>query len=213
MEKIIIHPAYFPNIIQFSHIVYADDVLFEVNDFYEKQTYRSRMYIQSPNGKQALSVPVKHTKSDGKQYFKDVKISPDFPWRKLHWRSLETAYRTSPYFEFYEDEIKPLLFNDLHKLVDINLTIIHKLLNIIGADRKTNMTQSYKESYDDYNDLRQLKNAKVDLPIAKELPPYTQIFSDRFDFMPNLSFLDLLFMEGPNSISYLEKVYELTQEL
>ncbi len=212
MEKVILHPAYFPNIIQFSHLVYADEVLLEINDFYEKQTYRSRMKIQSPNGNQLLSVPIKHTKSDGKQYYKEVKISYDFDWQKLHWRSLETAYRTSPYFEFYEDDLLPLFRQKTEKLVDLNLRIIQRLFEILEVERTFILSTEYINHYVDYKDLRFLKNAKTPLEIEGKLPHYTQIFSDRFDFMPNLSIADLLFMEGPNALAYLEEVYKITKD-
>jgi len=213
MERVLIHPSYFPNILQFSQLVFSDEILFEINDFYEKQTYRSRMYIQSPNGKQALSIPVKHTKTDGKQYFKDVIISSDFNWKKLHWRSLETAYRTSPYFEFYEDDISEVFNTKKDKLYEFNLEIIKKLFEILEVEKKFLFTTDYQKNYTDFKDLRHLKNAKKNIDIEEKYPVYTQIFSDRFEFMPNLSILDLLFMEGPNAITYLEEIYTLSRDI
>jgi len=209
---ILIHPAYFPSILSYALLATTDKTLFEVSDFFEKQTYRNRMYIQSANGKQLLSVQVKHTHSDGKQYYKDVLISNDFDWQKLHWRSLETAYRTSPYFEFYEDDIRPV-FEKKHKyLIDLNLQTIEIVGNLLEIDLSYDLTKTYLKTYENVQDFRFLKNAKKQPALIQKMPRYTQMFLDRHEFMPNLSILDLLFMEGPNSVSYLEQVKRLTQE-
>ena len=212
MEKILIHPTYFPNIISFANILYADEVLFEISDYYEKQTYRNRMHIQSANALQKLSVPVTHTKKDGKQFYKEVKISFEFNWPKLHWRSLETAYRTSPYFEFYEDDIKPLFFEKKEKLVEFNIEAIKKIMEILGVPFSFKLTDKYLKNRPEYKDLRFLANAKTNLQVYHELPEYYQLFSDRYGFMPNLSLLDLLFMKGPESTDYLKEVYEVTKD-
>lgn len=211
MNDIIIHPVYFPSILNFALMINSGKLLFEVSDFYEKQTYRSRMYIQSANGKQLLSVQVLHTHTDGKQLYKDVKISHDFDWQKNHWRSLETAYRTSPYFEFYEDDLYPLFHHKEKYLVDLNLKIFDKLTDMLDIEKKYQLTESFQPDYKDYSDFRYLKNAKKTLPVVANIPKYTQMFSDRLGFMPNLSILDLIFMEGPNSLTYLENIYGLTK--
>ena len=207
--KQLIHPAYFPGILSYSLMTSGSPVLFEVSDFYEKQTYRNRMYIQSANAKQMLSVQVKHTHSDGKQLYKDVQISNDFDWQKLHWRSLETAYRTSPYFEFYEDDLMPLFERKYKYLIDLNLESIQTINNLLELEVSFELTDNYKQQYDNTTDLRFLKNAKKEPVIVKKFPQYTQMFLDRHEFMPNLSILDLLFMEGPNAISYLEMIRTL----
>ena len=207
--KQLIHPAYFPGILSYSLMTSGSPVLFEVSDFYEKQTYRNRMYIQSANGKQMLSVQVKHTHSNGKQLYRDVKVSNDFDWQKLHWRSLETAYRTSPYFEFYEDDLIPLFERKYKYLIDLNLESIQTINNLLELEVSFELTDNYKQQYDNTTDLRFLKNAKKEPVIVKKFPQYTQMFLDRHEFMYNLSILDLLFMEGPNAISYLETIRTL----
>ena len=209
---ILIHPVYFPAILPYALMTSGNKILFEISDFYEKQTYRNRMYIQSANAKQMLTVPVKHTRSDGKQLYKDVTVSYDFNWQKLHWRSLETAYRTSPYFEFYEDDLKPLFEKKYRFLVDLNLESIRIVNDLLDLQITYELTETYREQYDDTEDLRLLKNAKSEPAIVKEFPPYTQMFFDRHDFMPNLSILDLLFMEGPNAVDYLKQIRTLWQK-
>ena len=207
----LIHPAYFPAILSYGLMTSGDKILFEVSDFYEKQTYRNRMYIQSANARQMLSVQVKHTHSDGKQLYKDVQVSNDFDWQKLHWRSLETAYRTSPYFEFYEDDLIPLFEKKYKFLVDLNLESFQLINDLLDLEMSYEFTENYQKNYDNTTDLRFLKNAKKQPAIVNKFPPYTQMFLDRHDFMPNLSILDLLFMEGPNTVSYLEQIRTLWQ--
>jgi hypothetical protein len=186
-----------------------EKTLFEVSDYYEKQTFRNRMYIHSANGKQMLSVQVKHTHTDGKQIYKDVLISNDFDWQKQHWRSLETAYRTSPYFEFYEDDLHPLFHRKFKYLLDLNLHSIEKINELLDLNFTYEKTTIFQKEYPGTKDYRYLKNAKKQPGTTLKFPSYTQMFNDRFGFMPNLSILDLLFMEGPNATSYLEKIYSI----
>ena len=207
----LIHPTYFPSILTYALMTSGDPILFEVSDFYEKQTYRNRMYIQSANAKQMLSVQVKHTHSDGKQLYKDVQVSNDFDWQKLHWRSLETAYRISPYFEFYEDDLMPLFEKKYKFLVDLNLESFQTINDLLELEIPYELTDRYRKHYDNTSDLRFLKNAKKEPEIVQKMPQYTQMFLDRHDFMPNLSILDLLFMEGPNAVSYLAQIRDLWQ--
>ena len=202
----IIHPTYFPSIVSYATMLKQEQLTFEVMDFFEKQTYRSRMYIHSANGKQMLSVQVKHTKTDGRQVYRDVQISNDFNWQKLHWRSLETAYRTSPYFEFYEDDLYPLFHQKEKYLVDFNIKTIETLNEMLDVSFNYDKTDKFVMNYEGEQDNRFLVNAKKKLPIEADLPKYTQMFDDRNGFMPNLSVSDLLFMEGPNALTYLENI-------
>ncbi len=207
---ILIHPTYFPTILSYALLTQSGEkILFEVSDYYEKQTYRSRMYIHSANGKQSLSVQVKHTHSDGKQIYKDVLISNDFDWQKQHWRSLETAYRTSPYFEYYEDDLFPVFHKKFKYLLDLNLQTIESLNNLLELDFPYQQTAVFQKEHTGTYDFRYLKNAKKQAEIVSKFPVYTQMFEDRNGFMPNLSILDLLFMEGPNATTYLKEIYKL----
>ena len=105
---ILLHPTYFPSIVQMVAMAQADKIVFEVEDNYQKQTYRNRAYIAHSNGKLTLNVPIKHSKNGGRQKTKEVHVENSFPWQSQHWKSLQTAYRTSPFFEFYEDDLAPL---------------------------------------------------------------------------------------------------------
>jgi hypothetical protein len=203
-NKIIIHPVSFPSIPHMIAMISAEKIIFEMHDFFEKQTYRNRYYIHTAHGKQMLSVPVKHSKSNTHRPTNSVIIANDFDWQRRHWKSLETAYRTSPYFEFYEDELRPLFKTRYEKLTDFNLATIKKIFDLLEIPLQYGFTDTYRENYNE-GDFRFLVDAKRPFDFLKTLSPYTQVFSDRQAFMPGLSVLDLLFMEGPAAKLYLEK--------
>src|SRR5690606_4488719 len=201
LVKSIIHPAYFPTVSHFV-IIANNEVIFEVEDNYQKQTYRNRAYIYGPNGKQLLSVPIIQTKSHGRQKYKEVKIENDFNWQKQHWKTLETAYRTSPFFEFYEDEIQPVFTKKQSYLMDLNLEIIELISNFLEIELSDEKTISYIEKSEKHIDFRKLASAKSGEHY--NFDEYIQVFSEKFGYMNNLSILDLLFNEGPNALNYLE---------
>jgi hypothetical protein len=147
-----------------------DNLQFEVMDFYEKQTFRNRMYIHSANGKQMLSVQVQHTHKNEKQIYKDVLLSSDFDWQKLHWRSLETAYRTSPYFEFYEDDIYPLFHQKYKYLVDFNIKTIEVLNQMLDESFAYKKTDKFVMNYEGEKDYRFLVNAKKHWQLKQNCP-------------------------------------------
>ncbi|WP_224484473.1 WbqC family protein [Robertkochia aurantiaca] len=200
-RKILIHPTYFPNVAHFTAISQHDTVL-EKHDNYQKQTYRTRCHIYSPNGLQRLSVPIKHTGKPGHQKTKEVVIEDNFDWKKQHWKSLQTAYRTSPFFEFYEDDFAPFFEKKHRYLIDLNMESMALLSENMQLDMEVIFSENYEPEPDKYEDLRLLVNAKDRLMTPFE--PYTQVFDEKYGFLSNLSSLDLLFNEGPNAASYLE---------
>ena len=198
---ILIHPTYFPNIAHFSAIVQAKEVVFENEDNFVKQTYRNRTYIYGANGKLALNIPVIHSQKN-RQKYKDVKIFNEENWQSLHWKSLLSAYRTSPFFEYYEDEFQPLFILKTDYLLDFNLKCFEVICDCLQLDLNTSKTKEFQKSVENKSDLRHLVNAKKEQPFPFEV--YTQVFSNKHGFIPNLSILDLLFNEGPNTLNYLE---------
>jgi len=179
------------------------DVLWEVEDNYQKQTYRNRTYICTDRGKHMLNIPIQHVgKEKGKQLYKNVKLDNSYPWQRQHWRTLETAYRTSPFFEFYEDELAPLFEKEHLFLLDFNLQAIEIVCDFLAISMPTFKTESYESNPKNTLDVRYLANAKQDLDMQSS--PYTQVFGKKHGFIGNMSILDLLFNEGTNALNYLE---------
>jgi hypothetical protein len=202
--KLLLHPAYFPNIANFATMVQYD-ICWEMMDNYQKQTYRNRCYICTDLGLHMLTIPIKHIgNKKGKQKFGNVKIENDYAWQRQHWRTLETAYRTSPFFEFYEDDIAPLYHNTFDSLIDFNLKTIETMCHCLQMDMPQDKTESYEIEVTDKIDGRHLINSKTKLQF--EQPEYVQVFEDRNAFIPNLSILDLLFNEGTNAVPYLKSL-------
>ncbi len=199
--NILIHPTYFPSLAHFTTIAKADTVTFEVEDNYQKQTYRNRAYIYGANGKLLLNVPVKHSHKN-RQKYKDVKIANDENWQDLHWKSLQSAYRTSPFFEYYEDEFKPLFEKKHSFILDFNFECLELILECLQLDLNYSKTTEYSKDVPPLTDYRNLVNARKE-PVFN-FDEYTQVFGNKYGFIGNLSILDLLFNEGTNALNYLE---------
>jgi hypothetical protein len=197
---ILLHPTYFPSISHFVAMLKADAVTFEVEDNFQKQTNRNRMYIYSPNGIQLLNIPVKHSKT-AHQKFKDTKIETAFDWQKQHFKSLEAAYRTSPFFEYFEDDIRPVFEKKHTFMMDLNFTILDILKDCLGIDLPYTKTKEYFKEANGLDDYRPLTNGKKDAAVFE---PYTQVFGEKHGFINNLSILDLLFNEGRYAVEYLK---------
>jgi len=201
MKTILLHPTYFPSIVQMAAIVQADNLVFEVSGNYQKQSYRSRTYIAHSNGKLLLSIPVKHSGGGNNIATKNVQVENAFPWQIQHWKSLESAYRTSPYFEYYEDDLKPLFFKPATSLLDFNIEAFKLICDLLTIEIPYTFTEEYLKA-PPQTDLRFLANSK--LKTNYKLKPYVQVLGSNYDFISNLSILDLLFNEGTNAVSYLE---------
>lgn len=200
--NILLHPSYFPSISNFAAITQSDKITFEIEDNFQKQTNRNRTYIYSPNGIQLLNIPVKHV-NKGNQKTKDIQIETDFDWQKQHFKSLEAAYRSSPFFEFFEDEIHSIFKKKHTFILDLNFETIEVLFKCLRIKKEFNTTTEYFHEIDSINciDYRYLINGKKDVSIFEK---YTQVFDDKHGFLNNLSVLDLLFNEGKFAIDYLK---------
>ena len=197
----LIYPTYFPNIAHLWAVINADSIHLEVSDNYQKQSYRNRTEIYGANGKLALTVPVSYTQKN-RQLYKDVKIANEEQWQLLHLKSLQSAYSMSPFFEFYIDDLMPLFEKQFDYILDFNLTCFEILTNSLQLNTQPIQTTAFEKEPIDKIDYRNLvkRNSEV-----KTLEHYTQVFTEKHGFIPNLSILDLLFNEGPNTELYLKK--------
>lgn len=198
---ILLHPTYFPSVSHYVAMAQASSITFEVEDNFQKQTNRNRMYIYSPNGLQLLNIPVKHS-NKAHQKFKDTKIEDAFDWQKQHFKSLEAAYRASPFFEYFEDDIRPVFEKKHTFMMDLNFQILEILSGCLGVELSYTKTEEYFHEVSGVEDYRYLANGKKD---NSQFEPYTQVFEDKHGFINNLSILDLLFNEGRYALDYLKK--------
>ncbi|WP_299131015.1 WbqC family protein [uncultured Winogradskyella sp.] len=197
----ILHPTYFPNIAHFTAMLSAGKVSFEVCDNFQKQSFRNRTEIYGANGKLALTVPVTYSQKN-RQLYKDVKIANENNWQQIHFKSLESAYSMSPFFEFYSDDLKPLFNTNFKYILDLNLMCFDILITLMDLNIDVSPSKTFEKTPKDKIDYRPLVNRNF---VPDELTYYTQVFTEKHGFISNLSILDLLFNEGPNTELYLKK--------
>lgn len=194
--------CYFAPINYYYYLLQYPHVTFDIHEHFVKQTFRNRCQILSPNGVQNLSIPIKSVKK--RKTYWNTQISNTENWQILHWRSLEAAYRSSPYFEYYEDHFALFFlekqFDFLHEITLATHELVAKLIQL---PVKHQLSESFVKTPENTDDFRGLMSPSK-LPKNLELTPYIQVFSDRHPFTTNLSILDLLFNQGPNTLSYLK---------
>ncbi|WP_316748250.1 WbqC family protein [Pedobacter gandavensis] len=200
MQSSAIFPLfYLPPVSYFRELKrFGNEFLLEREEHFPKQTFRNRAKIYSPNGSLDLIVPVirgkkLHTK------MKEVKISNDFNWQRLHWKSLESCYRNSAYFEYYEDEFARFYHQKFDSLFEYNQEIMDWLFKQLKITPKFELTEEYHSDVPAELDFR---TGPVFKKPEGDFKPYFQVFDDREGFKPNLSIVDLLFNQGPQSKSY-----------
>ena len=191
--------AYFPCIRYMARFLEDPSPVIEVYDTYHKQTYRNRCRVMTANGVESLSVPV--VKVNGNHTMtKDVVISYKEHWQQVHRRCLESAYKASPYFDYYYDYLRPIFETRFERLIDMNDATLKTVLKILKTNKEIVHTTDY--IHETENDFREAFSPKI-IPESSVFPKYYQVFSAKFPFEPDLSILDLLFNEGPQSPSHL----------
>ena len=197
--------AYLPPISFFRLAKTHKSILLEAHETYTKQTYRNRCEIMTGNGVLSLTIPV--TKPQGNRTLtKDIRIDNSVKWAKEHQRAIESAYRTSPFYEFLSDYFTPYYEEKWDFLWDYNLSIIETVIHILDIDLTIKETQSYQKNVLGMADYRNTISPKKKVTlnsISIELPKYHQVFAHRFGFAPDLLILDLLCSCGMESVLYL----------
>lgn len=196
--------AYFPPLSYMAAVANSHSIWIEAYETYPKQTWRNRCTISTANGLQNLSVPV--VKINGNRTLsQEIRISYSENWQQLHWRALEAAYNKSPYFEYYKDRLEVILKAEHIRLIDLNMSILEKILSILKINTPVQTTTSFNKSESKLIDLREAFSPKHQSELT-HFQQYYQVFNDRLGFQPNLSILDLLFCEGPATLSYLKNL-------
>lgn len=189
--------------VSYFHVIHQHkaDVLIEKHEHYPKQTYRNRAKIATANGILDLTVPIVHGRKDHVP-MKDIQINYDHDWQRLHWLSIQTAYRSSAYFEFYEEEFAVFYEQKFNYLLDFNMQQLELLLKILKISPNIGFTERYGKEYADIQDYRDLIHPKKPSVLVQQ-KPYYQVFEERHGFIEDLSIIDLIFNQGPQSKSYL----------
>lgn len=200
--RVIIEPHFLPTLEFFCLIMPYDEILLDYHSHYVKQSYRNRTLINTSNGVQTLVVPV--TNKNHRTPLLLVHTSETENWRISQWRSIESAYRKAPYFEFYADDLKKVLFGSDSSLVNLNRSILSICLNWLSWEKKIENTTVYVENCDGV-DKRDVLNAKSSFESRNLMVPvpYKQVFGEKF--VMNLSVLDLIFCCGPGSSEILRR--------
>ena len=201
MKKVLLPIFYLPPVSWFSVFLNEEnEVDFEQFENFPKQTYRNRAAIYGANGKLALIIPIKHT---GKREIKDIEVSFAEDWQKLHWKSIKTAYQSTPYFEYYEDKLKKIYAEQIVSLKEFNLKALGIILDILKTEKKYELTNEYFKN-PEAEDYREKFSAKSES--TSEFEEYYQSFSDKNGFIKDLSILDLLCNIGPESLTYIKNI-------
>ncbi len=200
----VLSTAYFPPVEYFMAAAMTGSILIEAQESYVKQSYRNRCRIYACDGVLSLTVPVSMPENSRGMSMAVVDYSK--PWLQQHERAIVSAYRTSAFFEYYQDDIFPILESRPAGLLDLNMALTLRLLDLLGIRCSVSLTEEYRQSYGpEFLDLRDALHPKKTVPeiFRDRLRPYYQVFSAKFGFIPGLSAVDLLFNEGPDALSYL----------
>ena len=197
--KLILCPAYLPNVENFTWMIKQPKVYFYGGLNYQKQSFRNRAEIYGANGKLKLTIPIKHYHEDIRKSDRNVSIAYDQNWQKSHWKSICSAYRSSPYFEYYESDLYPFFQKKKTQLFHFNIILIEKLMSLIEHSFDYQVVQCSNVKFDILDSL--ISTKKV---IKSEFKTYIQVFKNKYGFIPNLSILDVLFNLGPDTKKYLK---------
>ena len=189
--------SYLGPVAYYSAMLQSEEIYIEKKEHFIKQSLRNRCTIMGANGSQTLIIP-KERKSSDKTLISDIKISNQDNWQKSHWHSIVSAYNSSPFFEYYKDNLLPF-YNTKHStLFDFNLKLNKTILELMQLEKKLNFTSKFKKEHNRLD----FRSSKF---ILKNQEEYQQVFCEKYSFIPNLSILDVLFNLGPETTSYLER--------
>lgn len=197
MRAALLSLHYLPEINWFVNFLKHEKIFVERCENFPKSTFRNRCAIAGASGKQILSIPVLGGR-DHHQKYAETKIASGNHWQKNHWQSIQSAYGSAPFFEFYEEQLKKFYETEFEFLFEFNAEVLKTLLKILKAEKEFDFTKDFEKEISGVEDLRSEKKQNEVL-----LPRYYQIFEERNGFISNLSIIDLIFHLGPQAKSYL----------
>jgi len=205
--QVLLSPAYLAPLQYYTKFLLYDTIWLETGENYQKQSYRNRCNILAANGQMTLTIPV--TKDHPRVKTRDIRIDNTLEWQKNHWTSIESAYSSSPFFEFLADDFAPFYHEPYRFLLDFTLGLQQVVLEALDIETPVHKTNEYVRHPDDATeDLRHGIHPKkrMQRPDPDFAPAfYYQVFRERYGFIPNLSIIDLLFNEGPNAENILRQ--------
>ncbi len=197
--------AYLPPIQYVALLLQKGSAQIEIWEHYVKQSYRNRATILSANGPLDLIMPLEKTQGC-KTLLKDVKIAYSDRWNAEHWNAITSAYNSSPFFEYYRDDLERFFTEKFKFLIDYNAELLQTILSLLQIHCDCSFTQEFTKPNSLADDFRYTISPKIAVENV-DFPEYTQVFEDKFDFVPNLSIIDLLCNEGPESKEYLKTIH------
>jgi WbqC-like protein family len=198
--KILLSTAYLAPVEYFSLISKADQVFIEYRENYIKQSYRNRCYILSASGSQLLSVPV-HQGSLRKTPIKEIRIDYTKRWQQVHLRAIIASYNSSPYFQYYFENIEKIISGKIDLLVDLNMELLTSVLKMLKIEKRLSCTTDFEPVGKADNDFRYIISPKEETQFLSR--EYIQVFDNGRGFVNGLSILDLIFNMGPEAVYYL----------
>ena len=198
--KSILLPTYFPSLL-FWKIILKNNFFWMKNSYYKKQTLRNRMFIHGANGKLMLSIPIRHSGINQKRFYDDVSIDLSSDWKKNHFKSIKIAYQSSPYFEFYEEDLKNFYQVETSNLYNFNLKSVELVLKWLEMDTKNRTIDFNIEIYKQSKNIKEIDNREIK---KKSNIKYIQTFEDKNGFIDGLSILDMIFNCGPKTTDYIK---------
>ncbi|WP_332021654.1 WbqC family protein [Kaistella sp.] len=199
--KILLPIFYLPPISWFAVFLKVEnEVVLEQCENFPKQTYRNRANIYGANGRLSLIIPTRHT---GRRVMKETEISHRENWQQLHWKSIKTAYQSSPYFEFYEEKLEKIFEFKTDSLIKFNLNALKIIQDILKTEKAYSLNNEYVKIPFEEN-YREKFSAKKETEF--EMEEYYQTFSDKLGFEKDLSILDLICNKGPETLTYLQNI-------
>jgi hypothetical protein len=203
-STILLSTAYLPPIEYMALFIKYENVIIEKNETYPKQTYRNRCKIMSANGILKLPIPVNKPHGNNTK-ISEITISNTDLWSINHWRAINSAYSGSPFFLYYKDDLIKFYSGKYHNLLEFNTELINVLLSLIGVVCNLSYSKSFQLPNTISNDFRFSISPKKENN-SYFFKKYVQVFSNKYEFIPNLSIIDLLFNLGPETKDYLENI-------